>query len=184
MVYPIYVYGHPVLRKIAPDIKPDYPGLKDFIVNLFETMEKSDGIGLAAPQVGKPIRIFVLDTEPLAEDNPNIPVFKKAFINPHIIERSGEMKIYNEGCLSLPTIHEEVERPASIRIQYMDEQFVSHEEDYDGIVARIIQHEYDHLDGTLFIDRIPPIRRKMLAGKLKAISKGKVDIHYKIKTGG
>jgi peptide deformylase len=182
MFLPIYVYGQPVLRKKAVEIGPDYPGLQGFIEDMFETMDKADGIGLAAPQVGKSIRLFTIDSTPLTEDDPDIPGFRKVFINARIIEKSVDPWVYNEGCLSLPNIREDVERPARITIEYDDENFIRHTESYDGIVARIIQHEYDHIDGILFIDHIPAIRRKMLAGKLMAISKGKTDVRYKIKT--
>jgi peptide deformylase len=182
MIYPIVVYGSPVLRKKATPVLQDYPNLMQFVSDLFETMEKSDGIGLAAPQVGRSIRIFVMDASPLADEHPEFEGFRKAFINPHIIEHSDELSTYNEGCLSLPTIREELERPSSVTISYVDENFISHEEKYDGVIARIIQHEYDHLDGILLVDHLNPLKRKMLEGKLKAISKGKVEVAYKIKT--
>lgn len=182
MIYPIVVYGSPVLRKVAKDIDPAQPDFTKFVDDMFETMEKSDGIGLAAPQVGKSVRMFVIDAEPLVEEHPELAGFRKAFINAKIIERSGENVLYNEGCLSLPTIREDIERPSVIRIQYVDEYFKSHEDVYDGIIARIIQHEYDHLDGILLIDHLNPLKRKMLDGKLKAIAKGKVETAYKIKT--
>ena len=182
MIYPIVVYGSPVLRKKAPPVAKDYPNLNQFVTDLFETMEKSDGIGLAAPQVGRSIRIFVIDASALADEHPELNGFRKAFINPQIVERSDEISTYNEGCLSLPTIREELERPSKIKISYVDEDFITHEESYDGIIARIIQHEYDHLDGILLVDHLNPLKRKMLEGKLKAISKGKVETAYKIKT--
>ena len=182
MIYPIIVYGNPVLRKVAKEIGPDYPDLAKFIADMFETMEKSDGIGLAAPQVGKSIRIFVIDASPLADEHPELEGFHKAFINAHMVERSGDEVLYSEGCLSLPTIREDVGRPPKIRIRYVDEQFNPHEEEYDGVLARVIQHEYDHTDGILFIDHLNPLKRKMLQGKLKAIAKGKVEVAYKIKT--
>jgi peptide deformylase len=182
MIYPIVVYGSPVLRKKAAEVRQDYPNLKQFVSDMFETMEKSDGIGLAAPQVGKSIRLFVMDTSPLSDERPELEGFRKVFINPKILERSGELATYNEGCLSLPTIREDLQRPSKIRISYVDEDFTSYEESCEGVIARIIQHEYDHLDGILLVDHMNPLKRKMLEGKLKAISKGKVEVHYKIKT--
>jgi peptide deformylase len=182
MTYPIVVYGSPVLRKKAPLVTPDYPNLKKFVEDLFETMEKSDGIGLAAPQVGKSVRIFVIDATALADEHPELEGFRKAFINPQITEHSEDLVNYNEGCLSLPTIREDVQRPSVVKISYVDENFNNYEETYEGVIARIIQHEYDHLDGILLIDHLNPLKRKMLEGKLKAISKGKVEVAYKIKT--
>ena len=181
MILPVYVYGSPVLRKVAVDIDKNYNGLNTFISNLFDTMYSSDGIGLAAPQVGHSIRVFVIDGNPLAEDDPQLKDFRRVFINAHIIERDGDEWPFTEGCLSLPTLREEVYRPSRVHIQYYDEQWVWHDEYYDKLAARIIQHEYDHLDGLLFIDKIPALRRKLLNGKLNAITKGKVEVSYKIK---
>ena len=182
MIYPIVVYGSPVLRKKAPIVAQDHPNLKKFVADMFETMERSDGIGLAAPQVGKSLRLFVIDATALSDEHPELEGFRKAFINPQITEYSEELSDYNEGCLSLPTIREEIQRPSVIKITYVDEDFNSFEETYEGVIARIIQHEYDHLDGILLIDHLNPLKRKMLEGKLKAISKGKVEVAYKIKT--
>ena len=182
MVYPIVVYGSPILRKKAKEIDKDYPGLKQFVEDMFETMYKSDGVGLAAPQVGLSVRLFVIDTTELADENtPDLVGFKKAFINPEIILEEGEKWPYNEGCLSLPKIREDVERKPRIRIQYYDADFNFFDEEYDGVKARVIQHEYDHLEGILFIDRISPLKKKLLNGKLMAISKLKVETEYKIK---
>ena len=181
MVYPIVVYGSPILRKRAVEIETDHPELKQLVEDMFETMYKADGMGLAAPQIGKSIRIFVIDATALEEDDPSLKDFKKAFINPKILEEDGEMWTFNEGCLSLPTIREDVERKSKVHIQYYDENFEFHDEWYDGVKARIIEHEYDHLDGILFPDRLPPLRRKLLKGKLNAITRGKVDVAYKIK---
>ncbi|HEY4788965.1 MAG TPA: peptide deformylase [Bacteroidales bacterium] len=181
MILPIYVYGQPVLRKVAVDITKDYEGLNQFIQDLWETMYKSDGIGLAAPQVGKSIRVFVIDGSPLEEDDPNLKDFKKAFINAKIIERSGDEIPFTEGCLSIPNIREEVLRPPKVRIQYYDENWQYHDDYFEGIAARIVQHEYDHLEGIMFVDHISAIRRSLLKSKLTAISKGKVDVAYKIK---
>ena len=182
MIYPVYIYGSSVLRKVAEDITPDYPDLPQLISNMFDTMYQSDGIGLAAPQVGLSIRLFVIDGTPLAEDDPSVQSFKKVFINAHILERFDEVVRYSEGCLSIPNIHEEVERESKIRIKYVDENFQPHEEEFSGMAARIIQHEYDHLVGILFVDRLSAIRRQLLRSKLTAIAKGKfsADSKYKL----
>jgi peptide deformylase len=182
MTLPIFVYGSPVLRKIAEDIPKDFPGLPTFIENMWETMYKSDGVGLAAPQVGRSIRLFVIDGSSMDEDDPTMADFKKAFINARITKREGDPWVFNEGCLSLPNIREDVSRPSVITITYYDENFNYHEEQFDGLKARVIQHEYDHLEGVLLVDHISAIKRKLLAGKLSAISKGKVDVKYKIKS--
>lgn len=181
MILPIYLYGHPVLRKVAKDIPQDYPNLKELIDNMFETMYKADGIGLAAPQVGLDIRLFVIDLEPLAEDNPKYKGFKKVFINPKIVEYFDEPVKMEEGCLSLPGINEVVEREKKIRIQYFDENFVSHDEVYDDFFARCIEHEYDHIEGKLFIDHISGIRKQLIKGKLNNLIKGKTNCHYRVK---
>ena len=181
MVYPIFVYGQPVLRKVAQNIDKDYPQLQEFVADMFETMEKSDGIGLAAPQVGLSIRLFVIDGAPLAEDNESMKDFRKAFINAQITDRYGEDLLYNEGCLSLPSIREDVSRKSTIRMTYYDENFNFFDEEFDGLKARIIQHEYDHIDGKLFIDLITPLRKRILKRKLNQITKGEVDTSYKIK---
>ena len=181
MNLPIYVYGQPILRKVAVDITKDYPGLSKFIEDMWETMYKSDGVGLAAPQVGKSIRLFVIDGAPLDEDDPGLKDFKHTFINARITERNTEEVPFTEGCLSLPTIREEVMRPSRVRIEYYDENWQFHDEYIEGVAARIVQHEYDHLDGKMFVDHISTIRRTLLKSKLTAISKGKVEVAYKIK---
>jgi peptide deformylase len=181
MVYPIVVYGSPILRKMAKDLDRNFEGLDTLISDMFESMDKSDGMGLAAPQIGKSVRLFIIDGSSLTEDDPGMKDFKKVFINARIIEEEGEPWTFNEGCLSLPKIREDVTRKPRIRLQYYDENWQFHDEYFDGIKARIIQHEYDHIDGILFIDRILPIRRKMLKGKLHDISKGKADVEYKIR---
>lgn len=181
MILPIYLYGQPVLRKVCKDIDADYPDLKQLIDNMFETMYFADGIGLAAPQIGLDIRLFVVDLEPLAEDNPQYAGFKKVFINPQIVERKDRMVKLEEGCLSLPGIHEAVEREETIRIQYLDENFVKHDEEFSDFFARCIQHEYDHIDGILFIDKLSAIRRQLLKNKLNNMIKGKVRTSYKTK---
>jgi peptide deformylase len=148
---------------------------------MFETMQKSDGIGLAAPQIGESIRLFVINGAPWAEDDESLRYFKKTFINAKIYERSGDDNIYNEGCLSLPGIREEITRKSQIKISYYDENFELHDEEFDGLKARVIQHEYDHIDGILLIDHLPPLKRKLLKRRLTDISKGIVDVSYKIK---
>jgi peptide deformylase len=179
MIYPIVVYGHPILRKVAAEINKDYPDLNQLIADLFETMYYAEGLGLAAPQIGKSIRIFVIDGKPAAEDDPSLADFKRAFINPHITERSGEALPMTEGCLSIPNLREEVMREAHVKINYYDEDWQFHDEVFEGYKARIIQHEYDHLDGILFTDKISPLRRRLLKSKLTAISKGNFEADYK-----
>jgi peptide deformylase len=179
MTYPIVVYGHPILRKIAADIDRDYPGLDQLIADLFETMYNSEGLGLAAPQIGKSIRIFVIDGKPASEDEPTLASFKKAFINPHIIERSGDLVLMTEGCLSIPNLREEVNRESFIKITYYDQDWNWHDEVYEGYAARIIQHEYDHLDGIMFTDKVSPLRKRLLKSKLTAISKGRFEADYR-----
>jgi peptide deformylase len=179
MIYPIVVYGHSILRKVAVDIDKDYPGLKQLIDDLFETMYKSEGMGLAAPQIGKSIRIFVIDGTPISDEEPGLAGFKKAFINAHIIEKTGELKPMTEGCLSIPHLREEVNRESHIRITYYDENWEFHDEVFDGYKARIIQHEYDHLEGILFTDKVSPLRKRLLKNKLFAISKGRFEADYK-----
>lgn len=179
MIYPIVVYGHPVLRKVAKEIDKDYNGLNQIINDLFETMYYSEGLGLAAPQIGKSIRMFVIDGKPVADEEPELADFKKVFINAHITEKSGDFLPMTEGCLSIPNLREEVNRESHIRIKYYDENWEYHDDVYDGYKARIIQHEYDHLDGILFTDKVSPIRRRLLKSKLTAISKGKFEADYK-----
>ncbi len=181
MILPVYLYGSPVLRKKAESISPGYPRLREIIENLFETTYHSDGIGMAAPQVGISIRLFVVDTSRIESDEPLLKDFKKVFINPEIISYEGEKVVYNEGCLSIPGIREDVERETRITIRYQDEDFNEHEEQFEGYPARIIQHEYDHLEGRLFTDLLSPLRRRLLKSKLNAISKGKVDTTYRVK---
>lgn len=179
MIYPIVVYGHPVLKKIAADIDRDYPGLEQFINDMFDTMYHAEGLGLAAPQVGKSIRLFVIDGAPVADDEPELADFKKVFINARIVEKTGDLVPMNEGCLSIPNIREEVKRESHIRIRYFDENWVEYNEVYEGYKARVIQHEYDHLDGKLFVEKVNPLKRQLLKGKLADISKGKFEADYK-----
>lgn len=192
MILPIVVYGDPVLRKIAEPIDANYPDLEKLIANMFETMYHADGVGIAAPQVGKAIRLFLVDTEPAgdddedndeftAEEKKKLKAFKRVFINPKMLDESGEEWAFKEGCLSIPHIRENVNRQAKIEIEYYDQHFKKHTEKFDGMIARVIQHEYDHLEGKLFTDKISPLKRKMLAGKLADISKGKITADYKIK---
>ena len=182
MILPVYVYGQPVLRKVAEDITPDYPNLKELIQNMFETMDHADGVGLAAPQIGLPIRVVVVDLDVLSEDYPEYKGFRKAYINAHILEVSGEEVSMEEGCLSLPGIHESVKRGNKIRVKYLDEDLVEHDEIVEGYLARVMQHEFDHLDGKMFIDHLSPLRKQMIKGKLNAMLKGKAHCTYKVKT--
>jgi len=188
MIYPIYVYGTPILRKKTKEIEKSYPKLKELISDMYETMKFSEGVGLAAPQIGLAIRMFVVDAtgtgkeeEGFDEDDEDLTDFKKVFINPKITKQWGEVWTFNEGCLSIPDLREDVDRPEKLRIEYYDESFNFHDEEFDGTRARIIQHEYDHLEGIMFVDKINPLRKRLIAGRLSAISKGKVDVHYKIK---
>lgn len=182
MVLPVYVYGMSVLRKISQEIDEDYEGLEQLISDMFETMYFSDGVGLAAPQIGRSIRLFVIDARRMedVEDEEDLKDFKKVFINPYITDQWSDNFIFGEGCLSLPNLREDVSRPSKIKIEYFDENWEFHTEEYDGVKARIIQHEYDHLEGILFVDKINPLRKKLIAPKLKAISKGVVECDYKI----
>lgn len=181
MILPVYVYGQPVLRKVASEIDDDYEGLSQLIDDMYETMYKAEGIGLAAPQIGRPIRLFIIDATPMEEDFPELKDFNKVFINAEIIERDGESVTDGEGCLSLPLIREDVKRPSKIRIQYLDKDFVEHDEVYEGFAARVIQHEYDHIEGKLFVDYLSPLKKRFLKSKLTAIAKGKVNASYRIK---
>ncbi len=181
MIYPIVVYGSPLLRRVSKEIEKGDPDLSKLVDDMFETMYVSDGVGLAAPQIGKSIRIFVIDATAMAEDDPSLEGFKKVFINPEIIEESGDKWTFTEGCLSLPNIREDVVRQGHIRIRYFDEHFKEHDEVYDGIKARIMQHEYDHLEGVLFVDKVAPLKRKLLKGRLNDIAKGKSNVAYKTK---
>ncbi|WP_297096905.1 peptide deformylase [uncultured Draconibacterium sp.] len=181
MKYPVTVYGDPLLRKKAKTIEKDHPKLDEIIENMWETMYYSDGVGLAAPQVGLSIRMFVIDASSGADEEPELEGFKKVFINPEIIETKGDEWTMNEGCLSLPEIREDVDRPDEVTIKYLDENFEEHTETYKGFAGRVIQHEYDHLEGILFVDYLSPLRKRLLKSKLIAISKGKVRPHYRIK---
>ena len=185
MVLPIRAFGDPVLKKVTVDIEPGHPGLEQLNKDMFETMYAANGVGLAAPQIGQSIRLFIVDASPFAEDEDGQPTedahlkdFKKVFINPYIVEEEGEEWGFEEGCLSIPGIREEVERQPRIVLQYQDEKFKEHEEEFEGYAARVIQHEHDHLDGILFTDHLPPLRKRLLKGKLRDISIGKTDAKY------
>ena len=179
MVYPIVVYGDPVLRKRADEIEKGSIDLMALVADMHETMQAAHGIGLAAPQIGKPLRLFVVDASTL-EDEPELKDFKKAFVNPTIVEEQGKAWEFEEGCLSIPNIRENVSRKEKIRVHYFDENWNEFEEEFDGMKARIIKHEYDHIEGKLFIDYLSPLKRKLLKGKLTNISKGVVDTDYRI----
>ena len=181
MILPIYLYGQPILRKVTKDISNDYPDLKLLLVNMFETMYKAEGVGLAAPQIGLEDRILIIDLSPYSKDDPSCMNFKKVFINAQIIECDGEDMNVEEGCLSVPKIHEKVMRKNRIRIQYMDDNFQLHDDIFEGFKARVIQHEYDHLEGRLFVDHVSGIRKQMIRSKLNKILKGEVDCSYKVK---
>ena len=189
MILPIVAYGHPVLRKVAHDIQPDYEGLPKLLEDMWETLYASSGVGLAAPQVNKDIRLFIVDSEQIfrqiAEDKeqhnyPDGPGIKQVFINAHIKEIDGFEWSYNEGCLSIPKIREDIKRQSVVTIEYMDELFQHHMRTYSGITARIILHEYDHIEGKLFIDYLTPLKRKLMKGKLMDITKGKIKVDYKM----
>lgn len=182
MILPVYLYGHPVLRNVATDIDADYPKLKELIADMYETMYSSDGIGIAAPQVGLSIRLVAIDVDPMAEMFPELKGLKMTLINPKLeVLEDGEIFAREEGCLSLPGIHETVKRTEKIRLQWLDEEFKPHDEVIEGYLARVIQHEYDHLEGHVFIDHISPIRKQLIKSKLTNIIKGKVRCDYRVK---
>ena len=185
MILPIVAYGDPVLKKVAKDINNEYPKLQELLKNMFETMYNANGVGLAAPQIGLPIRIFIVDTSPFSEDEELeedevnlLKDFKKVFINPQILDEEGESWSFTEGCLSIPDIKEDVSRLPQIKISYLDENFKAHTESYDGLIARVIQHEYDHIEGILFTDKLSSLKKRLLKGKLTNISKGKIKPEY------
>lgn len=188
MIFPIVAYGASVLRKVCQDISPDYPGLASLIDDMWETMYESNGVGLAAPQINKDIRLFVIDStqifDHLEENEQNLypdgPGVKKVFLNARVLSLEGKEWTYNEGCLSIPKIREDVLRSEKVTIQYFDENFQAHTETFNGITARVILHEYDHIEGKLFIDYLKPLRKKLLKGKLTDISKGKIKVDYKM----
>lgn len=184
MILPIYTYGHPVLRKVAQDIPADYPELDRLIEDMFETMDASSGVGLAAPQVGKSIRVVVMDLDVLKEDYPEYAGLRRVFINSHIVEvdEKSEKVVMEEGCLSVPGMSEKVPRYSRIRVQYLDEQLRPHDEWVEGFLARVMQHEFDHLEGVMYVDRVSPLRKQLIRSKLKAIAQGRFSCAYKTKT--
>jgi peptide deformylase len=188
MILPILAYGNPVLKKKAKNISNDFINLNEFIENMWETMNNANGVGLAAPQVGLSFRIFIVDTSPFADSESMnkdefelVSSFKKVFINPVIINETGNKWDFNEGCLSIPEVRADVKRPETILIKYFDEEFNQHQHYFNGIIARVVQHEYDHIEGVLFTDKISPLKRKLLKGKLIDVSKGKIKTDYKMK---
>ena len=187
MILPIVAYGTPVLKKKGSDITPDYPAFEQLLENMWETMYEANGVGLAAPQVGIAIRLFIVDASPFADDDElteeeqkQLTGFKKVFINPQI-EESGEEWAFNEGCLSIPDVREDVYRQEEIQIRYWDENFKEHTEQYTGLVARVIQHEFDHIEGVLITDKLSPLKKRLIKGKLNNIAKGNIDVDYKMR---
>lgn len=188
MILPIVAYGDPVLKKKAVLIDPDHTNLKELVSNMYETMYAAYGVGLAAPQIGLPIRLFLVDTSPFAEDDvfsegekAQLKDFKKTFINAEILEEDGDEWAFNEGCLSIPNVREDVYRKPTITIRYQNENFDTFTETYDGLIARVIQHEYDHIEGILFTDKLSSLKKRLIKGKLSNISKGKINVDYKMK---
>ena len=179
MIYPIVIYGSPVLRNKSVDIDASYPDFKKLVDDMFLTLTEASGVGLAAPQIGKNIRLFIVDCTPWGEDDPSLADYKRVFVNAQIYERSEETDLFEEGCLSLPGIHENVRRSVRIRMRYLDENFVEHDEEFDGLPARVIQHEYDHIEGEVFTDHLSPLRRNLLRGKIMNLVKGKFRCAYK-----
>lgn len=188
MILPIVAYGDTVLRKVGEDLDSDYPKLKELIGNMWETMYNANGVGLAAPQIGLPIRLFLVDTTPFADDEDlsqeeqkQLADFKQVFINAYIEEESGESWAFNEGCLSIPDVREDVSRQGTIRITYMDEDFKTYSKTFDGLLARVIQHEYDHIEGILFTDKLSTLKKRLIKGRLSNISKGKINVDYRMR---
>ena len=188
MTLPIVAYGDPVLRKVGKEINEEYPQLDELLTNMWETMYNAKGVGLAAPQIGLPIRLFLVDTSPFADDEElseeerkKLSGFKKAFINAKMEKEAGEEWAFNEGCLSIPDIREDIKRMDTITVSYLDENFKEHTETYDGLLARVIQHEYDHIQGILFTDKLSPLKKRLLKGRLNNISKGKIEVDYRMR---
>ena len=188
MILPIVAYGDPVLRKVAEDIGADYPKLKELMTDMWQTMYQANGVGLAAPQIGLPIRLFVVDTTPFSDDEDlseaeqkMLNGFKRVFINAHIDQEVGEEWAFNEGCLSIPDVREDVKRKETITITYLDENFMEKTETYGGLLARVIQHEYDHIEGILFTDRLSPLKKRLIKGRLGNISKGNIKVDYRMR---
>ncbi len=180
-IKPILAYGDPILKKKAEPIDEDHPGINELINDMWDTMYNAQGVGLAAPQIGKSLRLFVIDANPFAEEEPELKGFKKVFINAEILEETGKAWLFNEGCLSFPELREDIQRKPEIVIRYQDENFETHEEKFDGVTARIIQHEYDHIEGTLMVDHFSPLKKTLLRKKLSGISKGQVSVSYPMK---
>ncbi|MCQ2111218.1 MAG: peptide deformylase [Bacteroidaceae bacterium] len=181
MILPIYIYGQPVLKKESEEIDETYPELPELIKNMYETLRNSEGVGLAAPQVGLPIRLVVVDLDVISDEQPEFKGYLKTYINPYIEDTDGELVPYEEGCLSFPGIHEKVMRPERVRVSWLDENFQEHDEWFDGFPARVMQHEIDHLDGKCFIDRMSALRRQMNKSKLGALQQGRFNCDYKVK---
>ena len=188
MILPIVAYGDPVLRKLGKSIDKEYPALESLLENMFETMYGAKGIGLAAPQIGLPIRIFIVDATPFKDDEELeleernfLSTFKQVFINAQIIDETGDEWVFNEGCLSIPDVREDVFRNETVKIEYLDEKFEKHTKEFSGIAARIIQHEYDHIQGILFTDKLSSLKKRLIKGKLANISKGKIRIDYRMR---
>ena len=188
MILPVVAYGDPVLRKVGKEIDKEYPKLDELIENMWETMYQATGVGIAAPQVGVSIRLFIIDASPFAEDDELEPEeqeslkdFKKVFINAKIVEEQGEEWAFNEGCLSIPDVREDVFRQEQVTIEYYDEQWNKHTETLNGLAARIVQHEYDHIEGVLFTDKLSALKKRLIKGKLTNISKGKVNADYRMR---
>jgi len=188
MILPIVAYGDAVLRKKTKALGKDYPALETLIINMFETMYNAYGVGLAAPQIGLPVRLFIVDLSPFSDDEKlseeertAFKRFQKVFINPEMLSETGEIWVFNEGCLSIPDIREDISRNETIEIEYFDKDFKKHTETYSGLAARVIQHEYDHLEGILFTDKLSGLKKRLLKGKLTNISKGKIKVDYKMR---
>jgi peptide deformylase len=187
MVLPIVAYGDPVLKKKAGDITQAYPNLDTLLANMFETMYNAYGVGLAAPQIGLPIRLFVVDTAPFSDDDlteeeqMKLKMFKRVFINAKILKEEGQEWAFNEGCLSIPDVREDVLRKPKITVEYLDEKFVKHTDEFDGLIARVIQHEYDHIEGILFTDKLSGLKKRLIQGRLNKISKGEIDVDYRMR---
>ena len=181
MILPIYAYGHPILKRVAKPVETTHEKLEELIANMWETMYNADGVGLAAPQIGESLRIFIVDTKQTYKEEDKEQGIKTVFINAQKIDEEGEFWPYEEGCLSIPHIRGEVERQKILKIKYVDENFEEHTKTFDGITARVVQHEYDHLEGVLFLDKLKPLKKRMIKRKLEIIKKGKVDADYLMK---
>jgi len=181
MIYPIIAYGDTILTKTAEPIDKDFPNLKELVADMFATMYKAEGVGLAAPQIGKSIRIFIIDSTQFDEEKTGEKGLKRVFINAEKVEETGEVWSYEEGCLSIPKITENVKRPDTLKLRYLDENFEVHEEVFKGITARVIQHEYDHIEGILFVDHLKPLRKRLIKSKLGKITKGNIKVKYRMK---